>query len=201
MKKRGRPRNFDRQEALKKAMMAFWAHGYEGTSMAALVKAMNINSPSIYAAFGSKENLFQEAVTLYRTTEGGRIWTAALAEPTARSAVATMLKVSAKEFSQPNKPGGCLVVLGAIHAAGDSDAVYQKLKEYRAESIATLMQIFKRAVSEGELSDQTDLRAVARYYVAVQQGMSIQARDGASRQSLLTVAESAMAAWENLTDC
>lgn len=198
MVKRGRPRNFDRTDALRRAMMAFWDYGYEGTSMSRLVAEMGINSPSIYAAFGSKENLFREAVALYRGTEGSRIWSATKAAPSARSAIETMLNVSAEEFTQPDKPRGCLVILGLLHVDASNEQVYSELKECRAESLETLVLRLKQGVRNGEFSDAKDCQAIASYYVAVQQGMSIQARDGASRQTLLNVADSAMKAWHEL---
>lgn len=198
MAKRGRPRNFDRSDALRRAMMAFWEQGYEGTSMSSLVTAMGLNSPSIYAAFGSKENLFREAVALYRATEGGRIWTATMAAPSARSAVETMLSISAEEFTQPSKPRGCLVVLGLLHIGSSNGVIHRELQEYRSESLATLVLRLKQGVSAGEFSEEKDCRSIATYYVTVQQGMSIQARDGASRQTLLAVADNAMKAWDRL---
>lgn len=198
-KRRGRPRSFDRAEALRRAMMAFWTNGYDGTSMSDLVAAMGINSPSIYAAFGSKETLFYEAVTLYRATDGTRIWSATMAAPSARAAIETMLRASAEEFTEPDKPKGCLIVLGAIHADDTNESVCHKLREYRAESMATLAMLLRRGIASGELKSTTDCWGVATFYITIQQGMSIQARDGASRPALLAVTECAMAAWSALT--
>lgn len=197
--KRGRPRNFDRTDTLRRAMMAFWENGYDGTSMSDLVSAMGINSPSIYAAFGSKEALFHEAVALYRATDGDIIWSSTLAAPSAQAAAKTMLTTSAEEFTAPSKPKGCLVVLAAIHTDDTHQSIREKLKEYRAESINTLAMLIKRGIDSKELSANTDYRSIATYYMTVQQGMSIQARDGASRHDLLTVAQCAMAAWPTLT--
>lgn len=179
-------------------MMAFWAHGYEGTSMATLVEAMELNSPSIYAAFGSKSELFKEAVALYRATEGGRIWSATLAATTSKSAVETMLQTSAEEFTQPAKPRGCLVVLGALHEDAENESIYRELQNYRAESLATLTLLLRKGVAKGEIKQAADCKAIAAYYLSIQQGMSIQARDGASRQTLLSVADHAISAWDAL---
>lgn len=198
MTERGRPRSFDRAAALRRAMEVFWAQGYDGTSMADLTAAMDVNSPSIYAAFGSKEKLFREAVVLYRATEGGRIWGAMTTAPSARAAIETVLRVSAEEFTRPSKPRGCLVVLGALHADDANEAVHRELQEYRAENMTALLRRFKRGVAEGELPDGPDWRAIATFYITVQQGMSLQARDGASRKALLAVADCAMAAWDGL---
>ena len=198
MAKRGRPRNFDRLDALRRAMMAFWEHGYDGTSISTLVEVMGLNSPSIYAAFGSKAELFTEAVALYRATEGGRIWSATLAAPTSKSAIESLLLTSAEEFTQPEKPRGCLVVLGALHGDAANESVYRELRDYRAESMATLTLLLRKGVSRGEIKESADCKAIAAYYLTVQQGMSIQARDGASRQTLLSVAHQAISAWDAL---
>lgn len=198
MAERGRPRSFDRAAALRRAMEVFWAQGYDGTSMTDLIAAMAVNSPSIYAAFGCKEALFREAVALYRATEGGRIWGAMTTAPSARTAIETVLRASAEEFTRPSKPRGCLIVLGALHADDGSEAVRRELQELRAENITMLLRRLKRGVAEGELPDGPDWRAIATFYITVQQGMSILARDGASRKALLAVADCAMAAWDGL---
>jgi AcrR family transcriptional regulator len=199
MGERGRPRSFDRAAALRRAMEVFWAKGYDGTSMSDLTAAMGINSPSIYAAFGCKEQLFREAVELYGATEGGRIWSAMIEAPTARAAFETMLRASAREYTRPGKPRGCLVVLSAIHVGEGSEAVCRDLRQQRLYSIEQLVQRLDRGIADGELPNTIDRRAIATFYATVQQGMSIQARDGASRKALLAVADSAMAAWESLT--
>lgn len=201
MTERGRPRSFDRAAALRRAMEVFWAQGYDGTSMSDLIAAMNVNSPSIYAAFGSKEALFREAVALYRATEGGRIWGAMTTAPSARAAIESVLRASAEEFTRPGKPRGCLIVLGALNADDGNEAVHRELQDHRAENMKMLLLRLKRGVAEGELSDGPDWRAIATFYIAVQQGMSIQARDGASRKILLAVADCAMAAWDVLVSC
>ena len=198
MTERGRPRSFDRAVALRRAMEVFWAQGYDGTSMSDLISAMDVNSPSIYAAFGSKEALFREAVALYRATEGGRIWGAMTTAPSARAAIETILRVSAEEFTRPSKPRGCLIVLGALNADDGNEAVRRELQEHRAENMTMLLRRLKRDVAEGKLPNGPDWRAIATFYITVQQGMSIQARDGASRKALLAVADCAMAAWDGL---
>ncbi|MBI3524745.1 MAG: TetR/AcrR family transcriptional regulator [Betaproteobacteria bacterium] len=198
MTQRGRPRSFDRAAALRRAMEVFWAQGYDGTSMSNLIAAMNVNSPSIYAAFGSKEALFREAVALYRETEGGRILSAMTTAPSTRAAIETMLRVSAEEYTRPGKPRGCLIVLGALHADDGNEVMRRELQVHRAESLTMLLQRLKRGVAEGELPNGPDWRAIATFYITVQQGMSIQARDGATRKALLAVADCAIAAWDGL---
>ena len=195
---RGRPRSFERDSALRRAMEVFWTKGYDGASLAELTAAMGINAPSLYAAFGSKEALFREAVALYGATEGTEIWTALPQAPTAREAIERFLRASALSFTRPDRPAGCLVVLGALLASDANANVCLELRASRAGNVAALRDRLERAVAEGELPESVDCEAVATFYATVQQGMSIQARDGASRATLLAVADCAMAAWDGV---
>ena len=195
---RGRPRSFERETALRRAMEVFWAKGFDGASLADLTAAMGINAPSLYAAFGSKEGLFREAVALYGATEGTEIWTALPQAPTAREAIEGFLRASALSFTRPDRPAGCLVVLGALLASEANANVCQELRASRAGNVAALRARLERAVAEGELPQSLDCEAIAAFYATVQQGMSIQARDGASRATLLAIADCALAAWDGL---
>ena len=199
MAERGRPRSFDRSAALARAMEVFWTKGYEGASISDLTEAMGIGSPSLYAAFGSKEALFREAIDLYGRTEGPAIWDAVENAPDARSAVAGFLTATAHSFSRPGKPRGCMVVLSQLNPTEASASVCAALRENRAQGQSGLERRLRRAVEVGELAPGTDVAALAAFYLTVQQGMSIQARDGASEETLLAVAKGAMAAWEPLT--
>ncbi|TKT80070.1 TetR/AcrR family transcriptional regulator [Aquamicrobium sp. LC103] len=199
MADRGRPRRFDRENALKSAMVLFWKKGYAGASLSDLTAAMGINSPSLYAAFGSKEALFREALALYGKSESGEIWEPIVTGRTAREAIAGFLHGTAISFTRPGKPAGCLVVLGALHADDAGEAVCGALRDKRVENVAEISERLKRAIAEGELPPSIDCDAIASFYVTVQQGMSIQARDGASRETLLAIADGAMAAWDRLT--
>src|SRR5262245_41226926 len=175
---RGRPRAFDRQEALRQAMEVFWSQGFDNASLADLTAAMGINAPSLYAAFGSKEALFYEAIDLYVETAGSGIWNQIAAAPTAREAVDGLLRRSAEPFGRPPKPRGCMIVLAAPQNQGAHPAICQALKARRLESALLLQQRLERAVAEGELPKGTDCVAIAGYVQTVQHGMSIQARDG-----------------------
>jgi AcrR family transcriptional regulator len=199
MADRGRPRNFDRDQALARAMEVFWAKGFEGASLTDLTSAMGIASPSLYAAFGSKEALFREALALYTATEGTEIWGAVTRATTAYGAVEGYLMATAREFSRSNKPSGCLVVLSALHASETNEAVRDVVVAKRQQNVQELAQQLARGVATGEIAPTIDLEAVARFYVTVQQGMSIQARDGADRATLEAIARSALAAWPGLT--
>jgi AcrR family transcriptional regulator len=196
---KGRPRGFDRAEALRHAMRLFWAKGFDGASMADLTAVMGINPPSLYAAFGSKEALFREATDLYSETEGVGIWRSLHQSATAKQAVEGFLRESAAAFSRAGDPPGCLIVLGALNANGNNAAICEDLRQRREANVAELRTRLEAAVREGELPAGIDCEAIAVFYVTVQQGMSIQARDGASYARLLAAADGAMAAWDSLT--
>src|SRR5918996_2764774 len=169
MAERGRPRSFDRAAALQRAMEVFWAKGFDGASLSDLTAAMDINSPSLYAAFGSKEALFREAVALYGETEGTEIWSALPEAPTAREAIERFLCASACSFTRAEKPAGCLIVLGALHANAANAAVCRDLRQHRAENVEALRARLGRAVREGDLAEGVDCLAVARFYATIQQ--------------------------------
>ncbi|KOF53196.1 MULTISPECIES: TetR/AcrR family transcriptional regulator [unclassified Achromobacter] len=199
MAERGRPRNFDRTQALRKAMEVFWSQGYDGASLTDLTAAMGINAPSLYGAFGSKEELFREAVALYRETEGGASRRALLDAPTARQAVEGMLAAAAERFATPGLPPGCLVVLGALAGARAGEGASAFLADNRRDMQSCILARLQRAAKEGELAAGLDLRQLAAFYATVLHGMSIQARDGANRKTLQSIARQAMQAWDALT--
>ncbi|PMR76524.1 TetR/AcrR family transcriptional regulator [Billgrantia endophytica] len=198
MSPRGRPRGFDREDALRRAMEVFWAQGYESASLTDLTRAMGINAPSLYATFGSKEALFREAVELYIRTEGSGIWEAVETASTARAAIEHVLYATAEAFTQGPESRGCLIVLAAPQIQCANREVCEVLKRHRLENGQLLERRLQRAVDAGELPPSTDCGAIANYIVTVQHGMSIQARDGASRDMLRAIADCTMAGWEAL---
>ncbi|UXN65231.1 TetR/AcrR family transcriptional regulator [Phyllobacterium sp. A18/5-2] len=199
MTQRGRPRAFDRDAALARAMEVFWAKGYEGASMADLTAAMEINAPSLYAAFGSKAELFKDAVEVYRTRVGVQIWEALPEAATAREGFANFLKETALAYTHADEPHGCLIVLGALHGEQGSESVCALLRDRRLENVTHLRNRLERGIGEGELPATIDCQQVAEFYATVQHGMSITARDGASLEQLMKTADAAMAAWDTLT--
>ncbi|AJY14404.1 TetR/AcrR family transcriptional regulator [Burkholderia dolosa] len=198
MAERGRPRSFDKEAALERAMQVFWRLGYEGASMADLTSAMGIASPSLYAAFGSKEALFRQALEHYSATEGQEIWGGVERADTAYAAVQSYLMETARVFTRRSKPAGCLIVLSALHPAERSDTVRQTLIAMREQTVDALRARIEQGIATGEIAAHANVDAIARYYVTVQQGMSIQARDGASRRDLEAIAHAALAAWPAL---
>ncbi|HTF48605.1 MAG TPA: TetR/AcrR family transcriptional regulator [Pseudonocardia sp.] len=199
MAERGRPRGFDRQRALRQAMEVFWEHGYEGTSIHDLTSAMGINAPSLYAAFSCKEALFREAVSLYNEQEGAPLRRALADAPSAREAVAAMLRDGAIAYTEPGKPSGCMIVLAATTYTPKTEGIRDYLAEQRRAGTTELRERLERGRTDGELLPEVDASAVAGYFSTVLHGMSVQARDGASRAELLAVAEAAMASWDALT--
>jgi AcrR family transcriptional regulator len=197
--KRGRPPSFDRGEALQRAMELFWAHGYEGTTLEDLQAAMGgISPPSFYNAFGSKEALFREAVDLYVETVGGPSGKALEETATAREAIEAMLRLTAELLSQPGKPHGCLLVLGAAKCAPANKGPRDYLRAIRLEAPKVIRQRLDHGVAEGELTAKLDTRAVAAFYATVLHGLGVRAGDGASRADLTAAIDGAMAAWETL---
>lgn len=196
---KGRPRAFDRDGALERAMRVFWQKGYDSASMSDLTEAMQINAPSLYAAFGSKAGLFREAVELYTNQVGQRIKNALPRAATAREGVAEFLMQTAITHTDPGQPHGCMIVLGALHGEEGADTPCSLLRERRRDNAILLRERLERGVREGELSETIDLQQIAEFYATVQHGMSITARDGATLDQLAKTAKAAMAAWDGLT--
>jgi len=191
----GRPREFDAEEALDKALMAFWRGGFEGTSLSDLTEAMGINRPSLYAAFGNKETLFRLALDRYAEMGPGAVQRAALAEPTARRVVETLLRTAASSLTDPEHPAGCMAVQGALSCGEASEAIRNELCARRSAGEMELRQRFERARSEGDVRADADPAALARYVSTLLQGMAVQAASGATYQDLRDVAEVALASW------
>lgn len=198
MSERGRPRGFDRQQALSRAMHLFWQKGFEETSMSDLTQAMGIAPPSLYAAFGSKEALFTEALDLYQATVNNEIWNALDEGKTIAAAIEGFLINTARAYSRADQPAGCMIVLGSNPAESEIEAIGEDLRQRRAENISQLMKRFERAVSEGELTDTFDCEAAAVFFATLQNGMSLLARDGGGEVALMAVARSGSPALEGM---
>jgi AcrR family transcriptional regulator len=196
--KRGRPRAFDRDEALRAAMRVFWEKGYEGASLDELQSAMGeISPPSFYAAFGSKERLFFEVVDRYAETVGYRPVEALEGRSTAREGVEAMLREAVDVFCGRDTPPGCPVILGGVNCAPASKAVEAKLRLHRLQIPEVFRRRLERGVAEGDLPD-ADLNPLVSFYATFFLGLPMRARDGASHDELLAAVAVAMAAWDSL---
>jgi len=197
----GRPRSFDRDEALQRAMEVFWALGYEGATLEDLQIAMGgITAPSFYAAFGSKEKLFLEAVELYRRTVGIIPMDALTQTVTACASVEAMLRAAVDCFCRRDRPHGCLIVLGTMNCSRASSKVQKHLLVLRQKRGEQIKRRLERGVAEGDLPSDTDVPALASFYTAALLGLCMHARDGASRKALMAAVGGAMAAWDNLVE-
>jgi AcrR family transcriptional regulator len=195
---RGRPPEFDRSAALEQAMRVFWARGYASTSIGDLTEAMGINRPSLYAAFGCKEELFREAAKLYNATEGVLAWAQLEEGGTARAAFEGMLMTHAAGYADPNNPPGCMIVLSSLVGTPEDEEVRDFLAEARKEGLDGMKARLDRGVNDGDVPAGTDTMAVAVYLTTVLQGLSVQARDGAGREELERIVRQTMMMWDGL---
>jgi AcrR family transcriptional regulator len=191
----GRPREFDRDAALKSAMLLFWQKGFVATSMKDLCDAMGILSTSLYAAFGSKEDLYREAIEHY-VALGKPLWDNLAEAGTAHDGVQRLLYQAANECLPGSQgcPAGCMAMLAAV---GDAwpDTIAEDVRKIRLDCLGKFKTRLHAAVAQGELPASTDVDRLSRFYLGVFQGMSLQARDGARLHELRSIAETAMAAW------
>lgn len=182
----GRPREFDREEALVKARDFFWLHGYEGTSMSDLVEVLGIASARIYKAFGSKEALFREAVNHYENNEGNFALNA-LKQKNIKDAINQLFEDALTLYTQTNHSYGCMVVSAASVLGEENQAVLEWMKAQRIARGQSLVERFVQAKSDGQLVADADPKTLGQYYALVLHGLSVQARDGYSKEELATV--------------
>src|SRR6202050_4569998 len=176
-------------------MELFWLQGYESTSINDLTSAMGITAPSLYAAFGDKESLYLESVESYKSGLGnsGRILAG---EATARAAIDRLLEAWAHKLTNTrDPPPGAMVVASAINGSPESAHLQAALRGCRLEAEARITAKIKRGVRDGELPPRKNAAALGKFYMTVMQGMTIQARDGATQKDLLAVARTAMLQW------
>ncbi len=194
---RGRPRAFDTEKALDAAMRVFWRKGYEGTSLSDLTAAMQINRPSLYAAFGDKETLFRRVLDRYAAGPSAYLQ-AAMSAPTARAAVEGILFGAIDLVSSPENPAMCLIAQGTLVSGKEADAVRQEVNARRQRGEMALRARLERAVRDGELPPETDASTLARYFVTIARGLGISALGGATRDELRAVAGIALQNWPSV---
>jgi len=188
----GRPRAFNADVALERAMHVFWAKGYEGASLSDLTRAMRINRPSLYAAFGNKEQLFRKVLDRYMDGPVA-YFGKALAVPKARDVVEEIFLGTARMADDPSIPAGCLMVQGAL-ACGNASA-RKEVAARRAAAEAALRHRLQQAKREGDLPKNSDPAELAHYVMTVVRGMAVQSAGGANSGQLRRVAQIALRAW------
>lgn len=188
----GRPRSFDKEEALKKAMHVFWEKGYEGTSMADLIESIGMKAPSLYAAFGNKDAIFKEVVQKYLPiVVNGQLATLNNTSDIVE-AVQNTLKECVRLFTSPDNPHTCLIMTAAINASPEHQNHVVSLRAMREDYRNAWVQRFERAEQERQLTGQLSPQQLADFYVTLIQGMSLRAKDGANKQDLTRTAEIAL---------
>ncbi|MEO5866390.1 MAG: TetR/AcrR family transcriptional regulator [Sphingomonas sp.] len=191
---RGRPREFCQDAALAAALAVFWAKGYEGASMAELTAAMGISKPSLYAAFGNKEQLFHQALDLYET-EKLAYTREALRQPTARAVAEHFMRGAITAQTSSCDPKGCLGVIGMTACGAEAESIKAEVIKRRASSSAALIERFRQAQRDGDLPDGIEAEALAQYLFTILQGMAVQAGAGATRADLEHVLDTSLMIW------
>lgn len=192
--KPGRPRAFNADQALEKAMFVFWRKGYQGASLADLTEAMGINRPSLYAAFGNKEELFRKVLDRYGRGPASHVCEA-LEAATAREVAEKILFGTVDLLSDPKNPPGCLGVNGILVGGTEEEGMCREMAARRCAAVENLKKRLQRARKDGDLPAEADPGALALFLATVAQGMSVQAASGANRPDLLRVARLALQAW------
>lgn len=194
-KLRGRPRAFDRDVALRRALELFWARGYEATSISDLKEEMGITAPSLYAAFGNKDALFLECVELYSRDYLGEIFTALFQPGTARAAIESILLRFGALYAGAGHPKGCLIVAGATNCGPEAAVIEADLKRRRIEGVTLLRDRIQKGIQAGEFKSRVDAGELAEFYSAVLLGLAMRARDGAARKEMESTARTSLLAW------
>jgi AcrR family transcriptional regulator len=190
----GRPREFDIEQALDRALDLFWRKGYEGASLSDLTQALGISRPSLYSAFGNKEALFLRILDRYEA-RAGAYRAKALAAPNARECARLLLEGAAELHGDKRNPQGCLGVHGALACGAEADPIRKELAARRLAGIDAIRQRLKLAKKQGDLSAESDPDGLALYLSGVIYGMAVLSAGGASRRELRQVTEVALRAW------
>jgi AcrR family transcriptional regulator len=191
---KGRPREFDVDDALAQALRVFWSKGYEGASLTDLTEAMGITRPSLYAAFGNKEQLFRKALDLYETEKLAYMGRA-MDAPTAKGVAERLLRGALESQCSEYEPKGCLGVISSVACGEEAECIRDEVIARRASSHAALLARFERAKIDGDLPRSVDVDGLTGWLFAIMQGMAVQAGAGASRADLERVVDTSMIMW------
>jgi len=191
---KGRPREFDVDEALGAALRVFWTRGYDSASMTDLTDAMGINRPSLYAAFGNKESLFRKALDLYEREKLAYVGEA-LQAPTSREVAERLLRGALAMQTSDSEPKGCMRVLGSVSCGPEAESIRADLTARRQSSQRALCERMERAKAEGDLPADTNVEGLCAYLGAILGGMAVQAGSGASKEQLEALVEMALKMW------
>lgn len=191
---RGRPRGFDKDEALDQALRLFWRHGYEGTSIAALAERIGVTVPSLYLAFGNKESLFMQAVERYGIYSD-KLYEEAFRATSSREVARAILMGEVDLVAGDDTPDGCLMIQSALATSPESEAVRLALAKLRRSAEADVALRFERFKQEGDLPEGWSPKTIAAYVMTVASGLAVQAKSGMRREDLIRVAETAMLIW------
>ncbi|MFK0163831.1 TetR/AcrR family transcriptional regulator [Rhizobium sp. NPDC090279] len=191
-RKRGRPPAFDRETVLASARDTFWKHGYDGSSIADLTAAMGITPQSLYAAFGSKAELYRETLDQYRRMPRPEPGNPFQDELDTVSAFERFLTNSAKIFTAPEHPKGCMISTAVLNCAEENEPIAHHVASMRLQTLDIFTARIERGIAEGDMRPDADARSLARFLGAIVQGMSVQARDGATTEELLALLSHAL---------
>ncbi|WP_114195409.1 TetR/AcrR family transcriptional regulator [Edaphovirga cremea] len=199
-KSRGRPKQFDREAALSKALNLFWRHGYEATSLADLVEATGAKAPTLYAEFGNKEGIFRASVEHYLSAFAEHSFVALRqTDLSVAQAIEQYLRSSADLFTDCSTPSGCFMVCTSSALSSSSEDIANMLRSRHHLQESTLRDYFEQRKQQGEMEAFTNSALLAKYLVCTVQGMSVQARDGATRQDLQLLVDVVMRLWPQLS--
>jgi AcrR family transcriptional regulator len=191
---RGRPREFDPEQALAAALKVFWQRGYEAASLTELTEAMGITRPSLYACFGNKESLFRKALDLYERDKLAYV-RAALTAPTAREVAERLLRGALAMQTSSCDPKGCLGVIASVACGAEAESIRKDVVARRASANAALVERFARAKAQGDLPENVDPQALGGYLVAIMQGLSVQAGSGVAWEDLAKLVDTTLMLW------
>ncbi|MEO6360376.1 MAG: TetR/AcrR family transcriptional regulator [Sphingomicrobium sp.] len=191
---KGRPREFDVEEALAVALRVFWTKGYEGASLTDLTEAMGITRPSLYAAFGNKESLFRKALDLYEREKLAYVGEA-LKAPTSRGVAERLLRGALAMQTNDCDPKGCMRIIGSVSCASEAESIRADLTARRRSAQRALCDRLERAKADGDLPESCDVEGLCAYVGAILQGLAFQAGSGATKKQLEALVETSLAMW------